>query len=150
MVSSRTDAEAEAPILWPPDAKSWFIGKDSDAGKDWGQEERGWQRKRWLDDTIDSMDMSLSKLREVVKGREARRAAVHGVAKSLIRLSNWTDLKTCSTSFPEYRVHHSCIVNSLQGILKIGSCSSTWSNPCRGRWQVPMASAHLRLTGDRV
>ena len=37
----RTDAEAETPILWPPDAKSWLVGKDSDAGKDWGQEEKG-------------------------------------------------------------------------------------------------------------
>ena len=37
----RTDAEAETPILWPPDAKSWLIGKDSDAGTDWGQEEKG-------------------------------------------------------------------------------------------------------------
>ena len=48
------------PTLWPPDAKSWLIWKDSGAGKDWGQEERGWQRMRWLDGIIDSMDMSLS------------------------------------------------------------------------------------------
>ena len=37
----RTDAEAETPVLWPPHAKSWLIGKDSDAGRDWGQEEKG-------------------------------------------------------------------------------------------------------------
>ena len=53
----RTDAEAETPILWPPDAKSWLIGKDPDAGKDWGQRRRGWQRMRWLDGITDSMDM---------------------------------------------------------------------------------------------
>ena len=44
----RTDAKAETPILWPPDAKSLLIGKDSDAGRDWGQEDRGRQRMRWL------------------------------------------------------------------------------------------------------
>ena len=63
--SGRTDAEAEAeaPILWPPDVKSWLIGKDPDAGKDWRQKETGWKRMRWLHSITDSMHMNLSKLR---------------------------------------------------------------------------------------
>ena len=58
----RTDAKAEAPIFWPPDAKNWFIGKDSDAGKDWGRKWRGWWWMSWLDGITVLMHMSLSKL----------------------------------------------------------------------------------------
>ena len=89
----RTDAEAETPILWPPHAKSWLIGKDPDAGRDWGQEENG-----TTEDEMAGWHHQLSAHEfgwtpELVMDREAWRAEIHGIAKSRNQLSDWTELK---------------------------------------------------------
>ena len=84
----RTDAEAETPILWLPHTKSCVTEKDPDAGRDWGQEEKGTTEDEMADRMTDSMDMSLGKLRVLVMDREAWHAAIHRVSKSRTRLSD--------------------------------------------------------------
>ena len=96
-----TDAEAETPILWPSHAKSWLIGIDLDAGRDWGQEEKGMTEDEmavlhhWLD------GVSLSELWKLVMGREAWRSAIHEVAKSWTWLSDWTKLNYHAYILPQ-------------------------------------------------
>ena len=105
--TERTDAEAEAPVLWPLNVKNWLTGKDPDAGKDWGQKEKGTTEDERAGWHHHSMDVSLSKLHATVKANRAWHTAVHGVAKSWTQLSNWT-------TNPPYKYTWVCTPKDIQ------------------------------------
>ena len=131
MFIGRTDDEAEAPRIWPPDAKSWLIGKKKTnkqtlmLGKIEVKSRKGWQRMRGLNAIIDSMDMSLSKLQETVKERGGWRVAVYEVAKSQTRLSNWK-----TTPWQTRLIQHSTDPpkHCPQCTHRTTKCSPTWKS----------------------
>ena len=108
MFFGRNDAKAETPVLWPPHVKSWLIGKDSDAGRDWGQEEKGttedevagWHHQLdWVNSIESASPTHLNELWELVMDREALRAVIHGVTKSRTWLNDWSELNWTEYSF---------------------------------------------------
>ena len=84
---------------------SWLIGKDW-CCKNWRQERRGWQRMRWLKGIIDSVDMNLGKLQQMVRDREAWPATVHGVVKCWIQLGDWTTTRLKNRIFAQFLVSY--------------------------------------------
>ena len=124
----RNDAKAEIPVLWPPYAKSWLIGKVSDAGRGWGQEEKGMTEDEmpgwhhWRD------GCDLSELQELVMDKEAWRAAIHGVAKSRTQLSDWNELnRTEYTQLVSPLFHF--VITSLHWIPSISNMLSVFCLP---------------------
>ena len=134
----RNDAKAETSVLWPPHAKSWLIGKDSDAGRDWGQGEKGttedemagWHH--WLDGRESKWTPRDG------DGQGAWCATIHGVAKSQTRLSDWTELNLIdlyiqATSSPGARESYSPSLQKwvsayLQPLAKFISMKCMWYN----------------------
>ena len=102
----RTDAKAETPILWPPDAKSWFIWKDPDFGKDWRQEEKGTTE----DEMVGWHHRFTEHEFELVVDREAWCAAIHGVTKSQTRLSDWTEVNWTELKLISLHYFKTCLI----------------------------------------
>ena len=148
--TGRTDAEIEALIPWPPDVKSWLMGKDPDAGKDWGQKKKE-KRMRWLDGITDLMDMSLSKLQDTVKDREARHAAVHGLIKNQTWLGTWTTTLSNSVELFRHTIYFLLWspLELRQPDLSRSSCQSVPGDPGTDRtlWWPPHSERDILQQG---
>ena len=137
--TGNTDVEAETPILWPPDVKSWLIWKDPDAGKYWGQEEKGtteddmvrWHH--WLN------GHGFGWLQELVMDREAWRAAVHRVTKSWTWLRDWNEKNKGRYTMLIVNKRPSSFHRILPGIKKFISCYK-WVSSSREIWQFKSTS----------
>ena len=119
-------AKAESSIFWPLYAKSRLIGEDPDFGKDWGQEERGWQRMSWLESITNSVDVNLSKLRVIVKGKGAWLPSLE---------SQWVRHNWVST-FWNLISSESCRVHSPVSVLDILPCHWMYEGFMPFSWRV--------------
>ena len=115
-------AEAEVPILWLPDSKSWFTGKDPDVGKNWRQKEKEATEEEVIDGITNTMNMNLSKLWEILDNRGAWRAAVHGVAKSQTQLSDWKTATVFCHRCPSHATNSRLNVSKYNTIVKGPDC----------------------------
>ena len=132
----RNDAKAETPVLWPPDAKSWLIGKDSDAGRDWGQEEKGttedemagWHHE--LDGHESEWTLGDG------DGQGTWRAAIHGVAKSRTWLNDWTELNWTEVRNCVLQMNSSLLVNCcyIQGYWYFRIWTETLMTILKTQW----------------
>ena len=113
----RTDVETETPILWPPDAKNWLIGKDLDAGKDWTQEEERTTEDEMVGSHPRINGHDFEQAPGVGDGQESLEWCIHGVAKSQTQLSDWTELKVTDGNCTYFGDHFEMYRNSNQYLV---------------------------------